>query len=225
LCRSAVAGWRFSRFDPLSGREIGHTNAWNCNNGPITSGPGGMWLVDELGNLVRFDPLPPYRLRWWDEIFRFPIQPFLAVSYGRGVWLVDAGSRQLMWYEPATGHHRTLRFRADEVVVVEGVDPYTPERVWIVDPVASEVVPLGEGVEERRHRIPIVGSGYAWLEDPHGITNATSLDGKLWIALGSEVVAIPEDGSSLPTTVSMPREFEASWLISDGPSHTLWAAA
>jgi hypothetical protein len=224
LCRSAVGEWRLSRFDPLSGREIGHTHAWNCNNGPMTSGPGGMWLVDELGNLVRFDPLPPYRLRWWDEIFRFPIQPFLAVSYGRGVWLIDAGRRQLLWYEPATGHHRMIRFRADEDVVVEGSDPYTPERVWIVDPIASEVVPLGEGVEDRRHRIPIVGSGYAWLDDPYGVADATSFDGKLWVAFGTTVVAIPQDGSSLPTTIPMPSGFEAHWMVSDARSHSLWAA-
>ncbi len=105
LCRSGPGEWpwRFSRFDPLSGRETGHSDALSCNNGLMLTGPGGIWFVDELGNLVRLDPLPPYRIKWWDDIFRFPTQPFAAVPYGRGVWLVDTDGRQLTWYEPASG--------------------------------------------------------------------------------------------------------------------------
>jgi hypothetical protein len=227
LCRAGPGEWpwRLSRFDPLSGRETGHAATLNCNTGPMTAGPGGIWFVDDDGSLVRLNPLPPYRIKVRDDIFRFPIQPFLVVPYERGVWLVDAESRQLMWYEPASGRHRTIHFRADEIALLEGPDAYTFGRVWIVDPVASEIVPLGRGVEDRRHRIEIVGSGYQWLEEPGTrLADATSLDGRLWIALGRSVVAVPEDGSGLPTTVPMPSGFDAHSFATDRARHVVWVA-
>jgi class 3 adenylate cyclase len=187
----------------------------------MTAGPGGIWFLGALGDLSRLDPLPPHEVEYW-QTTDFAQGVYGAIPYEHGVWLV--GDDELVWYEPSTQRHRTIRLGPDEGYIVEGPDRYTPERLWLLDTTAQSLTPLADGVRDDAGTIGFVDVP-TWMDDPEWLPFATSVSGYLWIAGPTELIAIPTAQEGPVVTVDTPPAFVTDFMVSDRRTDSLWLSS
>jgi hypothetical protein len=186
--------------------------------------------------LVNLDPVSLRVEKWHLPLGNWQI----PVSYRGGVWAIDPSNRQLAWFDQGTGKVVVRPIPQGQTLIIEGLDTYSPRRIWLFDPNAELFTPLGEGAPDRSGEFFVDGAPPE-LSDPENVMYAngpildgTLMDRTLWIVAPeayssgrSDSVAIgvkTDDPGTPPVVVPMPAGFEAYFLIADAADGSIWVS-